>query len=458
MRQIESAGSGTGLATPVRSPVPLFEELEPALSAEEAVVEAERCLECGGPYAEAPCTVACPAGIDVPAFVGAIARGEPLSAAETIFAENLLGATCARVCPVEVLCEGECVLLHEGLPAVEIGRLQRYATDRALGEGLRFRRRQAATGKRVAVLGAGPAGLVCAGELAALGHVVTVYDAHDEPGGLVRYAIAPYRVHVEPLPDEAAMIADLGVELRLGVHIDGPEALREIASGADAVFIGVGLGGDVDVRYPGDGLRGIWDSLEFVEALKTGRPPSVGRRVVVIGGGNTAIDVAREAVRLGAQEVTVVYRRTEAEMPAYRHEVGEAREDGVRFLWLTVPVRFLGAQRLEGLECRYVRLGEPDATGRPRPEPVAGTEFTVPVDTAVKAIGQRPRSELLGWIDRLEVEGGLVKVDVATGQTTNPRFFCGGDAINGGDTVVEAVRAAKLAARGIDAYLRGGAP
>ncbi len=458
MRQIESAGSGTGLATPVRSPVPLFEELEPALSAEEAVVEAERCLECGGPYAEAPCTVACPAGIDVAAFVGAIARGEPLSAAETIFAENLLGATCARVCPVEVLCEGECVLLHEGRPAVEIGRLQRYATDRALGEGLRFRRRQAATGKRVAVLGAGPAGLVCAGELAALGHVVTVYDAHDEPGGLVRYAIAPYRVHVEPLPDEAAMIADLGVELRLGVHIDGPEALREIASGADAVFIGVGLGGDVDVRYPGDGLRGIWDSLEFVEALKTGRPPSVGRRVVVIGGGNTAIDVAREAVRLGAEEVTVVYRRTEAEMPAYRHEVGEAREEGVRFLWLTVPVRFLGAQRLEGLECRYVRLGEPDATGRPRPEPVAGTEFTVPVDTAVKAIGQRPRSELLGWIDRLEVEGGLVKVGVATGQTTNPKFFCGGDAINGGDTVVEAVRAAKLAARGIDAYLRGGAP
>ena len=458
MRQAESTDSVTGLAAPIPHPAPLFEELEPPLSGEEAVVEAERCLECGGPYAEAPCTVACPAGIDIAAFVGAIARGDPRSAAETIYAENLLGATCARVCPVEVLCEGACVLLHEGREPVEIGRLQRYSSDRALAEHLRFRRRREATGRSVAVLGAGPAGLVCAGELAALGHHVTLYDAREEPGGLVRYAIAPFRVLVEPLPEEAAMVTDLGVELRLGVDVDGPAALREIESGADAVFLGIGMGGDVDVRYPGDGLRGVWDSLEFVEALKTGTPPSVGRRVAVIGGGNTAIDVAREAVRLGAEEITVVYRRTEAEMPAYRHEIEQAREEGVRFLWLTVPARFLGADRLEGLECRYVRLGEPDATGRPRPEPVAGTEFTVPVETAVKAIGQRPRSRLLRWIDGLELEDGLVTVDVATGQTTNPKFFCGGDAINGGDTVVEAVRGAKAAAQGIDAYLRGLTP
>jgi glutamate synthase (NADPH/NADH) small chain len=215
------------------------------------------------------------------------------------------------------------------------------------------------------------------------------------------------------------------------------------------------MGPDVDVRLPGDDLRGVWDSLAFVEALKTGRPPGVGDRVAVIGGGNTAVDVAREALRLGAAEVTILYRRTEAEMPAYRHEVEEARAEGVRFQWLTVPVRFLGAGRLEGIECSYVRLGAPDGTGRPRPEPVPGTGFVMPASTAVKAIGQAPRSDFLGWIDGLELEDGLVRVDPATGQTANPKYFCGGDAVNGGDTVVEAVRAAKVAARGIDAYLQG---
>jgi dihydropyrimidine dehydrogenase (NAD+) subunit PreT len=431
-------------------------ELRPPLADAQAVVEAARCLECGGPYAEAPCTLACPANIDVPSFVTAIARGDPGSAAETIFAENLLGATCARVCPVEVLCEGSCVLPHEGRRAVEIGRLQRYAADAALAEGRRIQRAARTTDKRVAVLGAGPAGLTCAGQLAALGYAVTVYEAREEPGGLVRYAIAPFRQQREPLPAEVRMITDLGVDLRLGVEIDGPEALLAIAAEADAVFLAVGLGPDLDVRYPGDGLRGVWQSLEFIEALKGGRPPRVGMRVAVIGGGNTALDVARESLRLGAEQVTVVYRRTEPEMPAYRHEVEEAHAEGVRFLWLAVPVRFLGEYRLEGLECRHVRLGQLDGTGRPRPEPVPGTEFVLPVETAVKAIGQQPRRELLGWIEGLELRDGLVQVDGETGQTTNPKYFCGGDALNGGATVVEAVQAAKVAARGIDAYLRGG--
>jgi len=436
-----------------RAPQRLPEELRPPLSDEEAAVEADRCLECGGPYAEAPCTVACPARIDVPGFITAVAEGDPGQAAATIFAENVLGGTCARVCPVEVLCEGACVLLHEGRRPVEIGRLQRYATDWAFATGFRLPPPPERNGRRVAVIGAGPAGLACAGELAALGYDVTVYEAREEPGGLVRYAIAPYRQQREPLPQEVEVLAGLGVELRLGTPVDSPEALRAIEAEAEAVFLGVGLGKDVEAEFSGDDLSGVWDSLPFIEAIKTGRPPSVGSRVVVIGGGNTAMDVAREALRLGAEEVTVLYRRTETEMPAFPHEVAEAREEGVRFRWLTQPLRFLGAGRLEAVECCSVELGEPDESGRRRPQPLPGTEFLLPADTAVKAIGQTPRRELLGWIEGLELAEGLVAVDPATGRTGNPRYFAAGDATNGGATVVEAVREGKIAARGVHAYL-----
>ena len=432
---------------------PVFAELHPPLSREGALLEADRCLECGGPYAPAPCLVACPAGVDVPGFIGALARDDPEAAAETIFAENLLGATCARVCPVEVLCEGACVLTAGGRPPIAIGALQRYATDRALeqtGE-LRLRARAPRNGRRVAVIGAGPAGLVGAGELAARGYAVTVFDERKEVGGLVRYAIAPYRQMREPLPDEAHALARLGVEFRLGRRI-GRLELEALADRVDAVFLAVGMGPDTEISYPGDNLSGVWDSLAFIEAIKTGFTPKIGSRVIVIGGGNTAIDVAREALRLGAGDVTLVYRRGEAELPAYPHEVAEAREEGVRFQFLTAPVRFLGRRWLEAVECRRMLLGEPDASGRRRPEPVEGSEFTLLADTAVKAIGQRPRNELADWIPGLEFDQGAVKIDPETGRTTNPKFFAGGDAVNG-TSVVEAVRDAKRAAKAIDEWL-----
>jgi len=222
-----------------------------------------------------------------------------------------------------------------------------------------------------------------------------------------------------------------------------------------AVFLGVGLGDDVGVRYPGDALPGVWNSLPFIEAIKLGRSPRVGARVVVIGGGNTAIDVAREALRLGAGEVTVVYRRGQAEMPAYPHEIAEARAEGVQFRWLTNPLRFLGDGQLDRVECERMQLGPPDETGRQRPEPVPASEFVLFADTAVKALGQQRRTELLGWIDGLETDSGLIVVDAATGQSTNPKYFASGDAVNGGDTVVAAVRGAKIAARGIHRYLSG---
>jgi glutamate synthase (NADPH/NADH) small chain len=431
----------------------LTRELRSELSTATALIEADRCLACGGPHAQAPCTVACPADIDVPGFISAIAAGDPLGAAETIFSENLLGGTCARVCPVEVLCEGACVLRNEGRRPIEIARLQRYATDSVAGEAnAPFRRRSPSTGRRIVVVGAGPAGMVCAGELATLGHEVTIYDEHAEVGGLVRYAIAPYREQREPLPLEQAMIERLGVEFRLGVSCEEPEAQQAIEE-ADAVFLGVGLGADVDVGYPGDDLPGVWTSLPFIEALKTGKPPRVGNDVIVVGGGNTAIDVACEAVRLGAERVTLVYRRTRAEMPAYPHEVAEAENEGVRFAWLTDPVRFLGTHRLEAVECRVMSLGQPDESGRRRPEPVPGSEFVLRADTVVKAIGQQARAALLERIADLHVERGALGVDGRTGRTANPKFFAGGDVVNGGSSVVEAVREGKRAAAAIDAWL-----
>jgi glutamate synthase (NADPH/NADH) small chain len=309
---------------------------------------------------------------------------------------------------------------------------------------------------RVAVIGAGPAGLACAGELAALGYAVTVYDERLEPGGLVRYAIAPYRLLAEPLAAEARVLVELGVSFELGVSLDTAEALTAVAEDADAIVLAIGMGADADVHYEGDDLPGVWESLPFIEAIKTGSPPDVGRSVVVVGGGNTAVDAAREARRLGAEAVTLLYRRTRAEMPAYEHEVYEAEDEGVHLEWLAVPLRFVGKRRVEAVECRRARLGKPDASGRRRPEEIPGSEFLLPADTVVKAIGQRPRADFLALIEGLAVEHGAIVVDAATGATTAPGFFAAGDATNGGATVVEAVREAKIAARGVHELLHRG--
>jgi dihydropyrimidine dehydrogenase (NAD+) subunit PreT len=428
-------------------------ELRPPLDPDEALLEADRCLECGGPHAEAPCTLACPAGVDVAGFVAAIAAGDVETAAATIYDANILGGTCARVCPVEVLCQGACVLEHEGRRPVEIARLQRYATDEALAGDVPVRERAAPTGKHVAVIGAGPAGLACAGELAALGHAVTVFDERDEVGGLARFAIAPYRIQQEPLADEGRALERLGVELRLSSRIASREELRALEREYDAIFLGIGLGDDVEMSYEGDDRIGVWSSLRFIERLKRGLPIDVGERVVVVGGGNTAVDVAREARGLGAEVVTLAYRRTADEMPAYPHEVEEAREEGIEFQFLANPIRLEGNGRVEAVVCQEMRLGEPDSDGRRRPEPVVGSELRIPADTVVKAIGQQPRTELLSWIDDLELDRGRVRID-ADGRTTNRRYFSAGDAATGGATVVEAVGGAKRAAQAIDAMLR----
>jgi glutamate synthase (NADPH/NADH) small chain len=421
----------------------LSRELRPPLSADEAVVEADRCLECGGPYAEAPCVTACPADVNVPRFVAAIAAGDPGTAAATIFAENVLGGTCARVCPVEVLCQRDCVLVHEGRAPIEIGALQRYATDWAYANGVSLRAPMPPNGRCVAVVGAGPAGLAAAGELAARGYAVSVYDEREEVGGLVRYAIAPYRQTDEPLPDEARLLRELGVELRLGTRVDGAR-LRQLEDEVDAIVLAVGMGADADVEYEGDALEGVWESLPFIERLKTGAAPEIGSRVAVIGGGNTAVDVAVEAKRLGADVSPLLYRRTEQEMPAYEHEVELARREGVEIRFLTSPVGFVGDGHVEGVRCAQMRLGAPDESGRRRPEPVPGSDFVIPVETVVKAIGQRPREEFAHLLESVDEDG----------RTGDPMVFAAGDAVNGGASVVQAVAEAKRAVKALDEWLR----
>ncbi|MGZ4333047.1 MAG: FAD-dependent oxidoreductase [Gaiellaceae bacterium] len=428
----------------------VFSELLAPLSDDEAVLEADRCLECGG-AAGAPCVHGCPADVDVPSFVAAIAAGDPAKAAQVIFAANMLGGTCARVCPVEELCARDCVLLHEGKAPIASGRLQRYATEHAFPHLGTLRRRPEPTGHHVAVIGAGPAGLAAAGELASRGHEVTVYDEREEPGGLVRYGIAPYRQQNEPLPDEVRILGELGVKLRLRTPVD-ETLLRELRTSSDALVLAVGMGGDTDVSYPGDDLEGVWNSLEFIAALKTGEQIDPGRSAIVIGGGNTAIDCAVELKRLGAETVTMVYRRTEAEMPAYPAEVELARAEGVQFEWLANPLRVLGDSRVRALEALRMQLGEPDASGRRRPEEIPGSEFVLLADTVVKAIGQRARTEFLQLIPGLELDGSHIRID-DEGRTTVPNVFSAGDAVNGGATVVEAVRVAKRVATAVDEEL-----
>ncbi|HWA82356.1 MAG TPA: FAD-dependent oxidoreductase [Fimbriimonadaceae bacterium] len=435
-----------------------FEEIHPPLSAEQAAIEAERCLQCGGALAPAPCIAACPSVIDIPRFIREIRDGTPLEAAQTIFASNALGGSCARVCPTLELCEGACVMTKEGRRPVEIGRLQRYATDAALGT-LGTRRRTKPTthnGMSVGVIGAGPAGLACAEELACLGYEVTVYEKRALPGGLVTYGIAPYKQRIDPVFEEAERIATLGIRMRFGIEVGKDVPIEELFFKHQAVFLGIGMGPDQRANLPGEDLPGIFESLPLIQEIKLGKPEKLGltnKRVAVIGGGNTAVDVGRELVRIGVREVTLVYRRDEDSMPAYRHEIEAAKAEGVKFQFLTAPIRFVGKSSVNGIECTQMQLSAPDASGRPKPVPIPGMEFVFECDAVVKAIGQSPLQHML---DALEVRSDRGRALVSeTFQSSNPKVFAGGDVINGGTTAVESVRHGKLAARGIDAYLAG---
>lgn len=441
-------GEGMVVAGRDSSAMALAERVAP-LSQQAALEEASRCLYC---Y-DAPCAKACPAAIDPSAFIRKITTGNMRGAARVIMEANVLGGSCARVCPVEELCEGACVLQKYQSP-VAIGRLQRFVTDWAAANDVKVLAAGRKTGKKVAVIGGGPAGLTCAAELVKLGHEVTVFEARERAGGLNSYGIVPMRLPTTDSLTEVEMIRALGVEIKTGIVVGKDVPAADLLRDHDAVFVGVGLGKGRSLGIPGEDLPGVCDALDLLAAAKSGQwgDLRLGKQVAVIGGGNTAIDAATVSKRLGAEEVTVLYRRTEQEMPAYRPELDFARLEGIQFRWLTAPVRILGEQQVAGLECVRMRLGDPDESGRRRPIPVAGSEHRVAVDTVIKALGQTPLEALAASLG-VEVKNGLIQVDPGGGRTSNPRVFAGGDCVRGGSEVVFAVQEGKRAAHGIHAAI-----
>ena len=396
---------------------------------------------------DAPCTHACPTHIDIPRFIKKINTGNLRGSARTIFESNLLGATCARVCPVQELCEGACVLGSEQKP-IAIGRLQRYAMDHAYSKRLEFFRPAPSTGKKVAVVGAGPAGLSCAGELAKLGHSVMLFERRDLAGGLSTYGIIALREPVEIALTEVAMIQKLGVHLETGRDVGTNPTVAELQENFDCVFLSVGLGQTPQLSIPGEEY--VLDGLQYIEGSKL--LPSrlrVGRNVIVVGAGNTAIDCATIARRMGAERVTMIYRRTENEMTAYPHEYDFIKREGVHFCFLLQPVKLHHESgRVTGLECLRIELGAPDATGRPTPHPVPDSNLLLPADQIVKAIGQHKPT--LAALLNLDTDKGFIRVD-RDFQTNSPGVFAGGDCIRsyGSASTVMAVQDGKLAARSI---------
>jgi dihydropyrimidine dehydrogenase (NAD+) subunit PreT len=427
-----------------------FSDISPPLTRQQALLEAARCLFC---Y-DAPCIKACPTHIDVPSFIKKIATGNLKGSARVILTANILGQSCGRVCPTEVLCEGACVMNKEGQKPIEIGRLQRYAVDYALDNNLRLFKAAAPNGRRVVCLGSGPASLACAADLAKWGYEVVVYDKNPMPGGLNTYGIAAYKTRAWESLREAKMVEDLGVKFHQGVEVGADITLAALEQQFDAIFIAVGLGETAALHVLGEELEGVHGAMEFIEPTKT-RPfqtIDVGCRVVVIGAGNTAIDVATAARRLGSEHTAIVYRRSEREMSAFKYEYELAQKDGVVFYWNTQPLRIVGNSHVEGLECVRTRLA---GNGRQaRVEPMVGTEFVIPADMVVRALGQQPVLQLLEGVPRLTTSGGCVVVNSETGQTGHPKYFAGGDCVNGGREVVDAVAEGMRAARGIDAWLR----
>lgn len=421
-------------------PEEVLSEYYPPMSHHEALVEANRCLYC---Y-DAPCTHACPTHIDIPKFIKKIASENVVGSARTILESNLMGATCARVCPVQELCEGACVLGSEHKP-IAIGRLQRYATDYVYERGIDVFKPGPPTGKKVAVIGAGPAGLTCAGELAKLGHSVTVFERRELANGLSTYGIIVLREPLEVAQAEVEMIQRLGVTVKTQVELGKNLSWEEVKAGFDAVFLSVGLGAVPALGIPGE--EHILDGLEYIEASKLDpHGMKIGSNVIVIGAGNTAVDAATVAKRLGAERVTMVYRRTDREMTAYPHEYSFIKNEGVEFRFLTQPVEVIvEGDKVTGLKCLRMELGASDASGRPSPQPVPGSEFVLPCDQVVKAIGQEKPSvaKLLG----LETEKGYIRVNDDF-ETSLPGVYAGGDCIRakGSASTVMAVQDGKMAA------------
>ena len=437
-----------------------FEEVALGYTPEQAMAEAKRCVQCPKPF----CKPGCPVEIDIPAFVDAIRQQNFDKAAEILRDKNNLPAITGRVCPQEDQCEKLCVLSKTGDP-IAIGALERFVADYELKRGLKIPSIAKKTGKRVAVVGSGPAGLTAAGDLAKLGHDATVFEALHVPGGVLVYGIPEFRLPKEIVRAEVNYVKSLGVKIETNMIIGRITTVDELfENGFGAVFIGTGAGSPRFMRIPGESLNGIYSANEFLVRavlMKAYRfpefdtPLKVGKRVGVIGGGNVAMDAARTALRLGSENVTVVYRRSETELPARLEEVKNAKEEGIEFRLLTNPVRFLGSDTgwVQEMECVRMQLGPPDESGRRRPIPIEDSNFTIEVDTAIIAVGQGPNPLIHQTTSSLQTdEEGYIIVD-ENFRTSKKGVWAGGDIVPGEATVIQAMGAGKRAARDIDRYL-----
>jgi glutamate synthase (NADPH) small chain len=442
-----------------------FEEVALGYSADEALAEAMRCIQCKNPT----CQQGCPVNIDIKSFIASIIEGDLVQGAAILKERNALPAVCGRVCPQEEQCEALCVLGKKGEP-VAIGRLERFLGDTDLACELEHRcvpEVAPPSGKRCAVVGSGPAGLACGGELAKLGHDVTVFESLHAPGGVLTYGIPEFRLPMEVVTSEIEMLSSIGVKIVtdtvVGQLTTVPELLGE--EGFDAVFVGSGAGLPVFLGVPGENLNGVFSANEFLTRVNLMRayefpgradtPVVRGRKIAVVGGGNVAMDAARTALRLGAEEVFLVYRRTEDEMPARREEVHHAREEGVEFKMLCSPVEIVGSDGfVTGIVATRMELGEADASGRRAPVCVMGSEFTIDCDTVIIAVGTRPNPLLKAAVPGVELSSrGYVLTD-DDGATNLPGVYSGGDIVTGSATVILAMGAGKKAAQAMDRWLR----
>ncbi|WP_206812764.1 NADPH-dependent glutamate synthase [Paradesulfitobacterium ferrireducens] len=439
-----------------------FDEVALGYTREMAVEEAQRCLQCKNPL----CRTGCPVEVLIPDFIKKVSEEDFLGAAEVLKVKNSLPAICGRVCPQENQCESKCILGIKGEP-VAIGRLERFAADYEMKHGDGTVEKVQPSGKKVAIIGAGPAGLACAGDLAKAGHAVTVFEALHVAGGVLMYGIPQFRLPKEIVQREIGNLEKLGVEILTNQVVGKVTSVDELMeNGYDAVFIGTGAGLPYFMGIPGENLNGVYSANEFLTRTNLMKgykfpeyatPVKVGKKVAVLGAGNVAMDGARTALRLGAEEVSIIYRRSREEMPARKEEAEHAEEEGVQFRLLTNPVAIHGDERgwVKSMTCLRYELGEPDASGRRSPVAISGSEFEIEVDTVIVAIGQGPNPLVTKSTPGLELnKRGNIVADPETLATSKPGVFAGGDIVTGAATVILAMGAGKKAAASIDAYLK----
>lgn len=427
-----------------------FSQIKPLMNETEAFYESSRCLFC---Y-DAPCMNACPTKIDIPLFIRQINSDNVIGAAKTIYDSNYFGNACGKVCPTEVLCEGACVYNHQDVKPIEIGRLQSVATTKAIRENIPLWRDEIgkSNGKKIAVIGAGPAGISCACELRTLGYEADIYEAKEKPSGLTVHGVAPYKITNEEVLDEINYLQNqLKFEIKYNSPISTKKQIKKLEKNYDAIFIGIGLGETSDLKIKGENLENCTGAVEFIEPLRMNHHKvKIGKKVIVLGGGNTAMDAASESCRMGAEKVILAYRRSKEEMPAYEFEYDLAKSVGTKGLFHVAPIEILGkGKKVCGV--KFIRT----KTKNGKVENINGSEFIEECDMVIKATGQSKHFDLLKMIKGLKLDDkGKIIVNEKNHQTKNQKYFASGDAVSGGEEVVNAVADGKVAAKGIHEWLK----